>query len=242
MVFPHDQGPDPSKKTHDAAVCRATEPSPALLDAVRRATEPSSALLDAVRRATEPSPALLDAVRRATEPSPALLDAVRRATEPSPALLDAVRRATEPSPALYDAVTKVMKPSAGLRVALSRLSEPAFAAKLTLNFDSVVEAARSVAVETGDAGSAYSEPFESIEKQLPKPNKRTIAASLAALPVLTQVALLAAALELLDRTGLFMADLADAEVPAPLKSGAEVLFCVVAFVLLWIQPNPPADP
>jgi hypothetical protein len=104
-----------------------------------------------------------------------------------------------------------------------------------------VDAARVVAREYQIEPEA--EQFAALEGEFPDSEDEpgSLADALASMSLVQQVALLTAALMILDKSGQLLTSLTGEKVPERVRAAIELLFGVIAFLLLWIeqQSKPP---
>jgi hypothetical protein len=139
------------------------------------------------------------------------------------------------SPEAQRAFERLTTPSpAGQRV-IERLSQP-------VSWSRLAEAARVVAREYGIEPEAE-EQLAALEDELPGPEDASgsWADALAGLSFVQQVALVTAALLVLDQAGQFLTSLTGENVPEPVRAAIELLFAVIAFLLLWIEQSDRRD-
>ena len=132
------------------------------------------------------------------------------------------------SPEAQRAFERLTTPSpAGQRV-IERLSQP-------VSWSRLADAARIVAQEYAIEPEAE-EQLAALE-ELPDPDDASgsWADALAGLSLVQKVAVLTAALAVLDSSGQFLTSLTGENVPEPVRAAIEVLFAVIAFLLLWID-------
>jgi hypothetical protein len=133
------------------------------------------------------------------------------------------------SPEVQRAFERLTTPSPAGQRALERLSQP-------VPWSGIADAASVVAREYGIEPEAE-EQLEALEDELPDPEAASgpLADALAGLSFVQQVALVTAALLALDQAGQFLTSLTGENVPEPLRAAIELLFAVIAFLLLWIE-------
>ena len=103
-----------------------------------------------------------------------------------------------------------------------------------------LNASLRVVVEELQLNAELEEPFENVEEQLVD-SGQNLAATLAALPLHAQMALVVGALHILDRARQLQAQMTGREVPPGLLAATNLLFATVAFLIFWMQHTEPPE-
>jgi hypothetical protein len=192
---------------------------------MRDLSKPSPAVQRAIEQFNQPSPAVQHALRQFAQPSPQIRRALEQMSEPS--VLRAVKQ-FETSPAVKRAIEQLSQPSPAVQRAVEQLTAPPSWAR-------IAAAARTIAARY-DIDAEVREPFEVLEEELPEADQEgSLAAALAELSLRAQVALVTAGLLILDKAGTLLTSVTGEEVPKQLRASIDLLFAVIAFLLLWIE-------
>jgi hypothetical protein len=176
--------------------------------------------------------AVRDAMEQLAQPSLAVRDAMEQLAQPSLAVRDAMEQLAQPSLAVRDAMEQLAQPSLDWDRIVRQLDRLAYASQLG-------DAARVIA-ERYSTEQDEDEPLAVLSDQLPPNGDASLLAVLAGLPLTYQVALITAALTVLDKAGRLASSVTGADVSEPVRAATDLLFAVIAFLLIWIEQQ--SDP
>jgi hypothetical protein len=146
---------------------------------------------------------------------------------------------------LEHAMDQLTSPASAMARTIEQLTGPTSTLARTIEefqrYDwAALSASLRVVVEELELDAELEEPFENVEEQIVD-SGRNLAATLAALPLYAQMALVVGALHILDSATQLQAQMMGTEVPPGLVAATNLLFATVAFLILWMQHTEPPE-